>query len=160
MLEMLKAALSTRQVLVQGVGVETDANIIQKPRYVNRVIRENRFTPSKCLGVAIHMNSSLSNKPRGFEVWYQKAVPKSSLLATDIVNAWSEKGLLPLRPRPLNKTSWHRYGRLYIDDYLCPFILVEVGFMSNLGDLTVIQRDAEKIARVLVDGILNYINKT
>lgn len=147
-----------KNTLLQGVGIETDASALKKMNYVNMVMRENRLTPLRCLGISIHMNSSVSSKPKGVEVWHQKKGLHPKKLAETIIGAWKNWVKIPLRPRPVNNTKDHwKFHRLYIDDAYCPFVLVEVGFISNFFDLSVIQRYPDEIAKILEQGVLEYL---
>lgn len=158
----MKALLDTKEelkgCLIQTVGLETDATPGAKMGFVNHTIRENRFTPSDCLSVSIHMNSSISMTPNGHEVWYQKAGGAALALANSMVAAWKEYNILPLRPTPVNSTAsnskWHR---LYIDDAICPAVLVETGFISHYDDAITVQNNFDRVAEALCHGILEYI---
>ncbi len=153
---ILKAKPELKHCLIQGNGVETDATIRAKMKYVNTVIQENRFLPSKCLGVAIHMNASGSNQPGGFETWYQ-VNGKSKPLAEYMVRAWQEYKITPLRPRPLNNNKNGRYGRFYTDDALCPYVIIETSFISNLEDVKSIISNYDRAAECLAHGIMEFI---
>lgn len=155
-LAILKSKPELVHSLVQGVGIETDASIIRKMAFVNSVIRENRLTANKCLGIAIHMNASGSNKPRGFEVWHQKN-NASRPLAEYMVRAWQKYGITPLRPSAINNNKNGRYGRFYTDDALCPYLIVETSFISNLADVTAIANNLDRTAECLAHGIMEYV---
>lgn len=158
----MKALLDTKEelkgCLIQTVGLETDTTPARKMSFVNQVIRENRFTPKDCLSVSIHMNSSVSSTPSGFEVWYQKRAGEAHVLALAVADSWNEYKILPLRPRPVMSTSlnskWHR---LYIDDALCPAILIETGFISNYSDAHTIQANYDRVAEAICHGLLTFI---
>jgi len=156
-LQILNGKEELKGVLIQGVGIETEASIVRKMAYVNTVIRENRFSPHKCLGVAIHMNAAMSPKARGFEAWHQKNNSKSVVLGREIVAAWEKYNLLPLRPKALVSSKFSRYGRFYIDDALCPYVIVEAGFISNFEDFYAIQKNAARAAEAIAHGVLNYV---
>lgn len=144
--------------IVQGVGILTDAAPYKKMTYVNTVLRENRLPPAKSLGVSIHLNSSVSNKPTGMEVWYQQKGLLAEKLGRQVVSAWDKYKILPLRPKPLLNTKDHwKYRRLYIDDALCPFVLVEVGFISNPQDLMTILKNLDRTAEAIAHGIMNFV---
>jgi N-acetylmuramoyl-L-alanine amidase len=142
--------------IIQGVGIETEATKGAKTKFVNTVIRENRLSAEKCLGVSVHMNSFGNNKPRGFEVWHQRS-GKAVALAESMVRAWAEYRITPLRPTPIINTKKHRYGKLYIDDTVCPFVLVEVSFISNLEDVKAITEHYDRVAECLCHGVLEHV---
>jgi N-acetylmuramoyl-L-alanine amidase len=155
-LDILNTKKELKGALIQGVGVETEANIVRKMAFVNSVIRENKFTAKKCLGLAIHMNASGSSSPRGFEVWYQKN-GSSKPFAEFMTRAWTKYNLTPLRPRPINNNKNGRYGRFYTDDALCPYLIVETSFISNLADVVAITNNLDRAAECLAHGLMEYI---
>jgi N-acetylmuramoyl-L-alanine amidase len=155
-INILETKKELKKCLIQGVGVETEANISRKMKYVNMVMSENRFTPSRCLGVSIHLNAVSSSAPRGFEVWYQKN-NRPRAFAEFIVRAWKKYDVIPLRPTALLPTSRHRFGKLYIDDTLCPFVLLEVGFISSVMDLKAVLENLDRSAEAIAHGIMEYI---
>ena len=154
------AILSTKKelkdVLIQGVGVETAAAITSKMKFVNTVIRENRFPMEDCLGIAIHLNASTNSKPRGMEIWYQKN-GKSKVFGEHLVRAWLDYKILPLRPVPLISTAKHRYRKLYIDDAYCPYVLIEAGFISNPEDVKAVTGDYDRVAECISHGIMEHL---
>lgn len=155
-LSILKSKAELKQTLVQGVGVETEADIRTKMKFVNKVIRENRFSANKCLGIAIHMNAASANTATGFEVWHQKNL-SSRALAESLVRSWSEYKITKLRPRAINNNKDGRYGRFYTDDALCPYLIVETSFISNLGDVKAITENYDRVAECLAHGIMEYV---
>lgn len=154
-----KALDELKGVTIQGVGVETEANIRKKMQFVNTVIRENKLSPNKCLGIAIHMNSSISSQPSGHEVWHQKnGFMKGTInLAESLIRSWQSYNIIPLRPRAINDSKNSRFGRLYIDDALCPYNVVETGFISNFGDASTIQANIDRAAEAIAHGIMEYV---
>lgn len=147
-----------KNVLIQGVGVETEANLRGKINFVNKVISENKFFPSDCISLSIHMNSSYSSKPAGFEVWYQKVPrPKKIEYAESMVRAWEKYKITPIRPKAAQPTSLNHWKRLYIDDFLCPAVLVETSFISNPADVAAITNNYDRVAECLAHGLLEHI---
>lgn len=155
-LDILNSKKELKGALIQGVGVETEANIVRKMAFVNSVIRENRFTANRCFGLAIHMNASSSGTPRGFEVWHQKN-GASKALAEYMVRAWQKYGITPLRPRAINNNKNGRYGRFYTDDALCPYLIVETSFISNLADVVAVTKNLDRSAEAIAHGLMEYI---
>lgn len=157
-LDILKSKPELKNTLIQGVGVETEANLRGKIKYVNSVISENKLMPSEAMSISLHMNSSISKQPRGFELWYQKAPrPNKVAIAEFITRAWQKYAIVPLRPKPIICTNQHRYGRLYIDDYNCPGVLIETGFISNSEDVKAISQDYDRVAEAIAHGILEFV---
>jgi len=155
-LAILKAKPELGGVLIQGVGIETDATIQDKMKFVNNVVVENHFASADCLGIAIHMNSIGAGQATGFEVWHQ--INGASLpLAESMVKSWDEYKITPLRPKPINNNKDGRYGRFYTDDARCPYLIVETSFISNLNDLNAIVGNYDRVAECLAHGILESI---
>jgi N-acetylmuramoyl-L-alanine amidase len=156
---LFKLKSGLKNVLVQGVGVETKATKRKKAQYLNSVISHNGYKPEECLVVSLHMNSHSSITPRGWEIWVKKN-PKlytlSDKLAKSIGVALG-KTKLPARPTPYIPTAKHKWGRLYIDDFNCPAVLIEVGFISNIYDLKYINANTDNIVNAISAGINNYI---
>lgn len=155
-IDILKTKREIKDCLLQGVGVETDASIVKKMQYVNTVIKENKLPANQCLGIAIHMNAASSNKATGFEVWHQKN-GKSKPLAEFLVRAWDKYKITPLRPRAVNNNKNGKYGRFYTDDALCPYVIVETSFISNLQDVDAIISDYDRAAEAIAHGLLEFI---
>ena len=155
---LLKAKPELGKTLIQTVGLQTDTTPSKKMAFVNQTIRENKFGANECLSVSIHMNASVLSTPRGFEVWYQKGKGKAQLLGNDMVESMAQYNVVPPRPRPLMSTSlnstWHR---LYIDDALCPAVLIEAGFISNITDMSKILNNFDRVAESIAHGLLTYI---
>lgn len=145
---------------VQGVGIVTDATIQKKMQFVNTVVNENKLNPQRCLGIAVHMNSSTSSQPSGFEVWHQKNVKNSEKLATYIAAAWDKYEITPLRPKPVNDSKNGRYGRFYIDDTSVPYVIIETSFISNLKDVQAIQANFDRVAECIAHGIMEYLRNS
>lgn len=155
-LAILKTKPELKGVLLQGVGIETEATIQKKMYFVNHVITENNYKPSECLGIAIHMNAASVNSARGFEVWCQKN-GRSDALGEALVRSWGEYKVTPLRPRAINNNKNGRYGRFYTDDAYCPYVIVETSFISNLEDVNAIIKDYDRAAEAIAHGIMEYV---
>ena len=155
-LAILKTKPELKGILIQGVGIETEATIQKKMYFVNHVIIENQYKPSECLGVAIHMNSLPGSTASGFEVWCQKN-HKSDALGEALVRSWGEYKITPLRPSPLNNNKDGRYGRFYTDDAYCPYVIIETSFISNLKDLNAIMTQWDRAAEAIAHGILEFL---
>lgn len=158
-LSILQKKEELNGILLQGVGIQTSANIRKKMLYVNTVMKENHLQPLKCLGVAIHMNSSTDKKAHGFEVWYQKS-GKSLMFANYVADSWAQYKITSLRPKPVNNSAVGRYGRFYIDDTQAQYIIVETGFISNEEEAGIINNCIDKVAECIAHGILEYVRKS
>ncbi len=154
-LRILKTKEEIKSLIIQGVGIETSANVRKKMQYVNTVMTENHLDPTNCFGVAIHMNSGAPTAC-GFETWYQKS-SKSFAFANDIVQAWHEYALTPLRQKPLNNSANGRFGRFYIDDTQARYVIIETGFITNEAEAKTIKENIPRVAEAIAHGILQYI---
>lgn len=155
-LKILQQKEELKNVLVQGVGIVTSASISKKMKYVNTVMKENHLDPAFCFGLAIHMNSSVSNEAKGFEVWYQKN-GNSLSLANAIAKSWDEYNITPLRPKPINSSATGRFGKFYIDDTQARYVIVETGFISNPSEAVIINEQVDRVAEAIAHGLLEYI---
>lgn len=153
-LAILKSKDELKDVLIQGVGVETDANIISKMKFVNSVIIENQFKPNECFGIAIHMNAG--GNATGFETWFQMD-GKSRPLCEQLCRSWLDYKITPLRPKALNNSKDGRYKRFYIDDARCAYAIVETSFISNLSDCVAITNNYDRVAEAIAHGLMQYI---
>ncbi len=155
---LLKSKPELKDCLIQTVGLQSDTTPAKKMSFINTVIRENKLKPSECLSISIHMNASVFSNASGFEVWYQKKAGKALTLAQDVVESWKEYDIVQLRPRPIMSTGlnskWHR---LYIDDAICPAVLVETAFISNYKDMKAILDQFDRVAEAICHGVLTYI---
>lgn len=142
------------KINIHFVGVETKANLRQKTSYINRLIKENKFT--NCASLSLHMNSSVSSQPHGFELWHKHKDVNSIDLALEVDKSLKEYKTIEARPKSILDTSLNRWGRLYFDSFICPSILIEVGFISNLNDVLTIEKNTDRIAEAIGHGILEY----
>jgi N-acetylmuramoyl-L-alanine amidase len=152
-LEILKSKEELKGVLIQGVGVETNANIVKKYQFANKVIAENRYSPEECIYVAIHINS-LNAKSTGFEVW-AKSNKSSYELSEHIIQSNNEYKLFADRGVKLTKNNRHK--GLYIDNVKSTACLIENGFLSNAHDLSVLNQQIDRVAEMNAHGIMEYI---
>lgn len=154
-LVILKSKPELKDTLIQGVGVETEADIRAKMKFVNHVIQENKLPANQCLGIAIHMNAG--GNATGFEAWHQIRQGNSVPLAEALARAWGTYKVTPLRPRAVNNSKNGKYGRFYIDDAICPYVIAETSFISNLSDVNAIINNYDRVAECMAHGILEYI---
>lgn len=154
--KIMKSKDELKNIIVQDVGIHTEASISKKMQYVNSVIAKNGLNPLLCFGVAIHMNSSTDHSANGFEVWYQKN-GRSMHYADYIARSWKEYGLTQLRPRPINNSKDGRYGKFYIDDTRANYVIVETAFVSNSIEAKKISQNIPRVAEAIAHGILEYI---
>jgi len=144
------------KTLIQDVGVSTSASVSKKMEYVNNVITLNQFDAAKCFGVAVHVNSA-SSRASGIMAYYQDHLAESKELADYVCQAVQKYLQFGLRSPYLLASSASRFGGLYIDQAVCPYIVLELGFLQNAAERSVLQTQGDRIAEAISHGILNYL---
>lgn len=147
------------QGLIQSVGVDTAASVGQKMAFVNRVIQANRFDSGKCFGIAIHINSAADPTAGGIEAWYQPGSEEGILLCDFIAKGLDEWSQMGLRSKYLKPSNESRFGRLYIQDANCTYMLIECGFITNNRDLSILRNQIDRVATGIAHGLLQYFRK-
>lgn len=153
-LAVLKAKMP--MTLVQGVGIETSANVQAKTRYVNTVLRENlhgALPYYNAWGIALHVNSNTDRS--GFTGYYQTKRPENKEFLNTILRSMKE--YFPSTPiEPVQPAKNSRFHRLYIDDMQCNYVLLEMGYIGNHHDVFQIKEQSERMAESICHGTLEY----
>ncbi len=107
--------------------------------------------------ISIHMNSSTSEKDKGFQVFYGLKNGRSSELA-EAIYASVFKNMEVTRLREVKKAPETVY---LMKNLTIPAVLIECGFISNRSDATLLNDPAyrENLAFVLYNGIVDFIEK-
>lgn len=147
------------QGLIQSVGVDSNASVGQKMAFVNRVLQANHFDIDKCFGIAIHINSAANPQPGGIEAWYQPGSEEGILLCDFVAKGLDEWTRMGLRSKYLKPSNESRFGRLYIQDAQCTYILIECGFITNAQDLFILRSQIDRVATGIAHGLLQYFRK-
>jgi len=134
---------------IQGVGVQTDAKINDKTKYVNSVIKENNLNKNECLVVSIHCNAERGTKAQGTETW-SKYDALSVGIGTSICKSIVKYFKIPNRGN--KKTRFYNYN------YDCSASLVEMAFISNSFDRANLLH-TNRMAEAIANGILEYLRK-
>ena len=110
-----------------------------------------------CVFLSIHMNSSSSGSDKGFQVFYGKNHSRSRTLAESIYASVFQNAEVT-RLREVKKAP----DTVYLMKTLrVPAVLIECGFISNKADENLLSDPSyrEKLAYVLYDGIVGYIER-
>jgi len=97
---------------------------------------ERMFKP-ECF-ISIHCNAHMNEKAEGFEIWTSVGVTEADRLAEEIYMAVASTKSLKMRS-DMEDGDHDREKHLYVlDRTRCPAVLLELGFMTNDGDLTML----------------------
>ena len=110
------------------------------------------------LFISVHMNANTKSSPKGTEIYYHdgnKAKLSSGLDSKKLAQLFLDRlpSIIGTSKRYISSQQY-----VVVKANTVPSILIEVGFMSNPGDLAIITQDStqEKTAKALYD-ILNQI---
>ena len=117
--------------------------------------RAEIINKSNCdLYLSIHLNADDSGSLRGAEVYYDTINSENELIAKIFQDEF-KKNLNTDRDYKENSTKYlqRRVSR--------PGVLLEVGFLSNVGDRALLTNNTyqQKIANVITNGVLRYFEK-
>lgn len=104
--------------------------------------------------LSIHLNSTISSKWRGLQIFYNDVNNENKILA-DNVNQVIKNNLSNVR-EVKRENSYYMYKKINI-----PGILIEAGFISNPNDNYVL-RDSlyqDKLVNNIANGVINYFNQ-
>lgn len=156
-LRILKDKLSSYDVLVQGVGIETEASVVKKYRFINSMIDINGFNPADCYAVSIHVDSNVdvAGICGYYQTWrYNRGLELlNSILAgmcKYFQNTFVKKGW----PR---KSITSRFKGLYIDGSRCAHVLVEMGHIGNRNSVFNMIHDPDRMAESIAHGIMEFL---
>ena len=102
--------------------------------------------------ISLHANASTSSVPRGTEVLVYRSPSVASELANDILISLTEATGLPSRGIK------QRPGLYVLRKTNMPAVLVEMGFISNPTDASLMGNNPSLFARGIYNGILNYLS--
>lgn len=142
--------------IVLGVGIETEANVWAKTRYMNKVRRVLKFKKEDCFAVSLHVNGNYP-KASGIEGFYQTKNLGGLKFLLEILTAM--KKYFDYRIRRVMKSRQSRFGRLYIDNTGYMNVLVEMGFIGNREELEILLYQRDRIVESIAHGILNFFRK-
>lgn len=133
---------------IQSIGVETEASIKQKQKFLKSCIVQNGLNPDECLALHLHCNAHSDTDARGVECYASLSAVEglAGTLTENLANWFSTKN------RGAKKTRGTRAE--YIENDACPALLLEMGFLSNLTDRTYLLRP-----RNLAESILFILKK-
>jgi len=112
---------------IQGIGIETEASIYSKRKFLKKCIAENGLKAEKCLAIHLHCNAA-TPKAKGVEAYSDYAdMANFGSSLTNHMSSWFNS-----LDRGLKVANGTRAG--YISSDGCPSILLELGFLSNKDD--------------------------
>ena len=142
----------------------TDISLKERVRRANS---EYTKTSGKAILVSIHCNAAGMGEwknAKGWSIWTSKGQTKGDKLADEIYKIASKT--FPTKGRRVLSDFKDGDGDYESNFYIlantkCPACLVENFFMDNPEDLAYLESEAAKstITDVIVEGIINYINK-
>lgn len=113
---------------VQSIGVETEASIAQKQKFLQSCITQNGLKPEECLAVHLHCNAHTNPDAQGVECYFERpALEDLARRMSKILASW-----FGTKNRGAKIAQGTRAG--YIAGDNCPAILLEMGFLSNKSD--------------------------
>ncbi len=104
-------------------------------------------------GLSLHCDSSSNLDAKGAHVCYYPSSVKGKKLATFIADS-----LCPFMPGRADKIV-ARFNLYVLKKTLVPWVLVEMGFVTNLGDSIKMKNEAKQIAARIAVGIKRYIEQ-
>jgi N-acetylmuramoyl-L-alanine amidase len=115
-----------------------------------------RFIKVDCF-VSIHCNAAVNPMARGFEVWTSPGKTRADDLATRIFDEVKACNIATLRMRSDESDGDpDKEGNLYVLRHTrSPAVLLELGFITNPGDLDILQSDHNltTLMTAVADGI-------
>ena len=125
---------------------------------------ENRCLEARDRGthfvVSVHHNASTDPKHSGTRVFYNGY--QSARVAARAVLTCAPVGLNchGRRPTAMSAKGWERVGNV-LGGYHCPAILVEVGYMTNEGDLNEILNPVTRfaMATAITSGVARFVRE-
>lgn len=144
------------------VDSDSDVSLSTRCRIINSYCQ--KFGTSNCLSISIHCNAAGAKgewlNAKGWSVFISpNASQRSKWLADSLCDAAGKLGLKLRKPLP-NQKYWVQ-NLAMCRDTKCPAVLTENLFMDNKEDVKFLlsSEGKEKIAKLHVDGILDYIKK-
>ncbi|MBQ4509397.1 MAG: N-acetylmuramoyl-L-alanine amidase [Clostridia bacterium] len=102
--------------------------------------------------ISIHTNASVSQSAVGTEVLVYRSPSRASELANDVLVQIVNASGFP------NRGVKQRPGLYVLRNTSMPAILIEVGFISNPQEASLMANNPSLFARAIYNGILDYLN--
>lgn len=102
--------------------------------------------------ISIHTNASVSPNATGTEVLVYKSPSNAATLAQDVLQGVVDASGFP------NRGVKQRPGLYVLRKTNMPAILVELGFISNSSEASLMSNNPSLFARGIYNGILSYFN--
>ena len=143
---------------------QTDISLSERVRRINKYYAEMKAKGYQCILISVHINAAGADDKwhdaSGWTVWVSENASKNSKRFAQICYANAHKqGLKGNRWVPDCK-YWTANYKIIRDSY-CPAVLTENLFQDNKGDVKILlsEEGKEKIVKIHIDSILQYINE-
>jgi len=138
-------------LLIQPVGVNTNATLWKKIKYINDTIEENGFKKEECITICLHINAVKDHKfASGVETWTSLNPTSIEQLIARNIRRWMTK-YYDQRDRGNKK------GNLYIKRINSETVLLEMGFIEDLKFMDYATNEYKRIAESISHGLMNFI---
>lgn len=165
--KLLKVRDELKGAEIVQIGISTDATVQAKTNYGNMYMAQNGKNPAECFSFSIHCNPDYGEAANGVEGFYQTKKPFNNNMLKFILGGLKNQdgqyfisGIRKYFPKkifrktlPSNKS---RFGRLYIEDYKCNALLIELGFLGNKQDVIDMYENANRMAEAIANGIMDW----
>ena len=113
--------------------------------------------------ISIHCDSSTTASATGTSAYYYRAYsqPLAKVVHDSLVNAYKTEIYKDNTEIKIDRgTNFYAFNVIRVEE--CPAILIEYGFVSNIGECEALQDSANRdiLAKATVDGIKNYLSKS
>lgn len=150
--ELIKKGATVYLTRNEDTDLSTQNHNRKRSDLTNRAKKINKTNPD--LYLSIHLNSTISSKWRGMQIFYTNKNKQNKFLAQTIYNEM-EKNLSNVREIK-QENNYYMYKQITV-----PGVLVEVGFLSNPSDNYILRDEKyqEKISRLLASSLEIYFTK-
>lgn len=150
--ELIKKGATVYLTRNEDTDLSTQNHNRKRSDLTNRAKKINKTNPD--LYISIHLNSTISSKWRGMQIFYTNKNKQNKFLAQTIYNEM-EKNLSNVREIK-QENNYYMYKQITV-----PGVLVEVGFLSNPSDNYILRDEKyqEKISRLLASSLEIYFTK-
>lgn len=151
-----KLAVPYQDILVQGVGIDTNADIVKKVKYINSVVRMNNFDPQHCYVLDLHVDSN--QDVYGSGGYYQTyRHNRSQELLGYVLQSYKDYFGIPIKKGWPKKSIQSRFKGLYIDGSICTHSLLEMGHIGNPATLGMFFMQPDRVAESIAHGFLEFL---
>lgn len=138
------------------LGADERLSLKEKVKQINKTCRDNGWGTNDAMVVELHCNTASDPEARGIEAFISDTKQQVDALAQALCTQLMRSTDIPLRKPPVKLSSQNRHGRLAIcDDTNCQAVLLEVCFLSNKKDSSIIMDPVadDDFSRGIVNGL-------